>query len=151
LDVYRNVEAHVSSSSFFAVTLLLAMGGAQTRFAHAQSQPAPCAVSPILVDSARNEALSVLTSASPLVRETRRDLGVVRMEDFSPVTVVRDGKICTLVARNFGPRLDTGPSLVVLRMGPLVFYARDPDQRRTTGLILDTTYKVVLRLGPLIP
>ena len=141
----------MSSNSFLAVTLLLAMGGAHTRFARAQSQPAPCAVSPTLVDSARDEALSVLTSASPLMRDTRRDLGIARMEDFSPVTVVRDGKICTLIAKNFSPRLDTGPSLVVLRMGPLVFYARDPDQRRTTGLILDTTYRVVLRLGPVIP
>jgi hypothetical protein len=104
-----------------------------------------------MVDSARDEALSVLTSTSPLIRETRRDLGIARMEDFTPVTVVRDGKICTLVAKNFSPRLDTGPSLVVLRLGPLVFYARDPDQRRTTGLIMDTTYRVVLRLGPVIP
>lgn len=85
------------------------------------------------------------------MRDTRRDLGIARMEDFSPVTVVRDGKICTIIAKNFTPRLDTGPSLVVLRMGPLVFYARDPDQRRTTGIILDTTYRVVLRLGPVIP
>jgi hypothetical protein len=127
------------------------MGGAQTRFARAQSQPAPCAVSPILVDSARNEALSVLTSGSPLMRDTRRDLGIARLEDFAPVTVVRDGKICSLIASHFTPHLDTGPSLVVLRLGSLVFYARDPDQRRGTGLILDTTYKVVLRLGPLIP
>ncbi|HEV8233973.1 MAG TPA: hypothetical protein VGP84_05220 [Gemmatimonadaceae bacterium] len=141
----------MSSNSFLAVTLLLAMGGADVRLARAQSQPAPCSVSQIMVDSARDEALSVLTSTSPLIRETRRDLGIARTEDFTPVTVVRDGKICTLVAKNFSPRLDTGPSLVVLRLGPLVFYARDPDQRRTTGLIMDTTYRVVLRLGPVIP
>ena len=127
------------------------MGGAQTRLVRAQTQPAPCAVSPILVDSARDEALSVLTSGSPLISDTRRDLGIGRTGDFSPVTVVRDPKICTLAAANFSPRLGTGPSLVVLRLGPLVFYARDPDQRRTTGLIMDTTYKVVLRLGPVIP
>ena len=141
----------MSSNSFLAVTLLLAMGGVHTRLVRAQTQPAPCSVSQILVDSARDEALSVLTSTSPLMRDTRRDLGIARMEDFSPVTVVRDGKICTIIAKNFTPRLDTGPSLVVLRMGPLVFYARDPDQRRTTGIILDTTYRVVLRLGPVIP
>lgn len=139
------------SNSFLAVTLLLGVGGAATRFARAQTPTAPCVVSRVMVDSARNEALSVLTSTGSIMRETRQDLGIAKMEDFSPVTVVRDVNVCTRLAGNFERPLDTGPSLVVLRLGRVLFYARDPNQRHGTGVILDSTYKVVLRLGPAIP
>jgi hypothetical protein len=140
----------VSSNSFFAVTLLLVMGGTQARFVRAQSRTAPCAVSPILVDSARDEVLSVLTSASPVIREMRQDLGIVRLEEFSPVTVIRDGAVCSRAAGNFDRQLGPDASFVVLRLGR-VFYARDPDQRRGTGIIMDSTFKVLVRLGPAIP
>jgi hypothetical protein len=150
LGGHRNVEVNVSSSSFLAVTLLVAMGGTQTRFVRAQSHSAPCAVSPILVDSARDEVLSVLTSASPVIREMRQDLGIVRMEEFSPVTVIRDGAVCSRAASNFDHQLDADASFVLLRLGK-VFYARDPDQRRGTGIIMDSTFKVLVRLGAAIP
>jgi hypothetical protein len=147
---HRNAEVKVSSRSFLAVTLLLAMGGTQTRFVRAQGRVASCAVSPILVDSARDEVLSVLTSQSLVIREMRQDLGIVRMEEFSPVTVIRDGAACSRAASNFDHQLDAGASVVLLRLGK-VLYARDPDQRRGTGIIMDSTFKVLVRLGAAIP
>jgi len=140
----------MSSSSLFAVTLVLVMSGTQTHAVRAQSRVAPCTVSPILVDSARDEVLSVLTSASQVIREMRQDLGIVRMEEFSPVTVIRDGAVCSRAASNFGHQLEPDASFVLLRLGR-VFYARDPDQRRSTGIIMDSTLKVLVRLGPAIP
>ena len=140
----------MSSSSFVAVSLLVMMGGTQPRSVRAQNRAAQCAVSPILVDSARDEVLSVLTSQSPVIREMRQDLGIVRMEEFSPVTVIRDGAVCSRAASNFDPQPDAGAGVVLLRLGK-VFYARDPDQRRGTGLIMDSTFKVLVRLGPAIP
>ena len=140
----------MSSSSFLAVALLLAVGGTHTRSVRAQGHAAPCAVSPVLVDSARDEVLSVLTSASPVILDMRHDLGIVRLDEFSHVTVIRDGDVCSRVAGNFNRRLDVGASFVLLRLGR-VYYARDPDQRRGTGIIMDSTYKVLVRLGPAIP
>ena len=116
----------------------------------AQDRNVPCAVSPTLVDSARDEVLSVLTSTSPVIREMRQDLGIVRMEEFSPVTVVRDGAICSRVVSNFDHQVDPGASVVLLHLGK-VFYARDPDQRRGTGIIMDSTFKVLVRLGAAVP
>jgi len=140
----------VSSSSFLAVTLLLVVSATHTRSIPAQTRATPCAVSPALVDSARDEVLSVLTSESSVMRETRQELGIVRMEEFSPVKVIRDGAACTRVAGNFDHPLDAGASIVLLRLGR-VLYARDPDQRRGTGIIMDSTYKVLVRLGPAVP
>ena len=140
----------MSSSSFLAVSLLLVTSGTQTRFVRAQGHAAPCAVSPIMVDSARDEVLSVLTSSSPVIREMRQDLGIVRLEEFSPVTIIRDAAVCSRVAGNFDHPLDSGAGVVLLRLGK-VFYARDPDQRRGTGIIMDSTFKVLVRLGPAVP
>lgn len=140
----------MSPRSSFAVTLLLVVGATQMQSVHAQTRTAPCAVSPVLVDSARDEVLSVLTSASPVIREMRQDLGIVRMEEFAPVTVIRDGATCSRVAGSFDHQLDAGASFVLLRLGR-VYYARDPDQRRSTGIIMDSTFKVLVRLGAAIP
>ena len=140
----------MSSSSFFAVTLLFVMSATQTPNVRAQNRTAPCAVSRVLVDSARDEVLSVLTSASPVMKEMRQDLGIVRMEEFAPVTVVSDGAVCSRVASSFDHQLDPGASFVLLRLGR-VYYARDPDQRRATGIIMDSTFKVLVRLGAAVP
>jgi hypothetical protein len=32
-----------------------------------------------------------------------------------------------------------------------MYYARDPDQKKATGVITDTTFKVLVRLGAAIP
>ena len=140
----------MSSSSFFVVMLLVVMSATEAPGVHAQTRTAPCAVSKVLVDSARDEVLSVLTSASPVMKEMRQDLGIVRMEEFAPVTVVRDGALCSRVASSFDHPLDPDASFVLLRLGR-VYYARDPDQRRATGMIMDTTFKVLVRLGTAIP
>lgn len=140
----------MSSSSFLAASLLLVMGGTQTRFVRAQGHAAPCSVSAIMVDSARDEALSVLTSSSPVIRDMRQDLRIVRLEEFSPVTVIRDSAVCSRVAGNFDHQLDADAGVVLLRLGK-VFYARDPDQRLGTGIIMDSTFKVLVRLGAAIP
>jgi hypothetical protein len=64
--------------------------------------------------------------------------------------VVRDGALCSRVASSFDHPLDPDASFVLLRLGR-VYYARDPDQRRATGMIMDTTFKVLVRLGTAIP
>jgi hypothetical protein len=66
------------------------------------------------------------------------------------VSVIRDGTVCSRVAANFDHQLDADASFVLLRLGK-VFYARDPDQRRGTGIIMDTTFKVLVRLGAAVP
>jgi len=42
--------------------------------------------------------------------------------------------------------VNRGDKFVVLKIGPL-YYAREPYQRRGTGILTDTAYKVVARLG----
>jgi len=41
-------------------------------------------------------------------------------------------------------------AFLVLRAGP-VLYARDPDQRRSKGVVFDSTYHIVLRLDAVNP
>jgi hypothetical protein len=107
---------------------------------------APCAVAAAVVDSARNEVVSVLDSGSPLVTELRQEQGLPKAGSITPVTVVRDRFVCGHLATTFGHDVAPGVSFVVLRVGPL-YYAREPDQHRGTGVITDSTYHVVLRLG----
>jgi len=64
----------------------------------------------------------------------------------TPVSVVGDRSVCGKLAGAFDHGIAQGVSLVVLRVGPL-FYARDPDQRKSTGIITDSTFHVLLRLG----
>ena len=72
---------------------------------------------------------------------SRRPMGAI-----GPVSVVRDRPVCAKLATQFDHEIASSASLVVLRIGPL-FYAREPDQKRGTGIITDSTYKVILRLG----
>jgi hypothetical protein len=64
--------------------------------------------------------------------------------------VVRDGPLCSRAAAGFRHEVSPGTRFVVLRLGP-IYYARDPDQRRDTGVIMDSTFKVLVRLGAAIP
>jgi hypothetical protein len=107
---------------------------------------APCAVTPTLVDSARDEVGSVLGSNSPLVQELRQEQKLPKTGPIFPVTVVRDRFICGRLATAFKHDIPPGVSFVVLRVGPL-YYAREPDQRRGTGIVTDSTFNVLLRLG----
>ena len=111
---------------------------------------APCSVAPVLVDSARDEALTVLMSGGQVIQEVKRDLGITKPEQFKPFQLVRDAATCIRMAPTFGRTLEPGTRFVVLRIGPL-YYARDPDQRRATGVLTDSTFKVVARLGVALP
>jgi hypothetical protein len=135
-------------SSTLVTALFVASVGAV--FARPVDAQAPCSLIPIMVDSARDEVLSVLTNGGEVIKELRQDLGVTRMEDFMPVKVIRDGALCSRAAAGFNHDIDRSTRFVVLRLGP-IYYARDPDQRRNTGIITDSTFKVLVRLGAAIP
>lgn len=115
-----------------------------------QSSRAHCAATQAVQDSARDELLSVLLSDSPMMQETRRELGATSKADFAVVRPVGDGALCARVARAFPYPLRAGIPVVVLQTGP-VLYVRDPDQRRSKGVVLDSTLHVVLRLDPVNP
>ena len=128
----------------FIATLALTASGYAPRYASAQ---APCATSPaVVIDSARTEVVGVLDSGSPLVKELRHDQSLPSTGVIFPVTLVRDRFVCGRLATLFDHEVAPGVSFVVLRVGPL-YYAREPDQRRGTGIITDSTFHVVLRLG----
>lgn len=116
--------------------------------ASAVGAQAPCSVKTALVDSARADVFNVLGGDSRLVQELRQETGL-KADGLAPVTVT-DRSVCARIAPAFNRVIPPGVEFAVLRVGPL-FYARDPDQRRSTGVVTDSTYKVVMRLGAEIP
>jgi len=128
--------------AFLAVVALTA-SAIPARYAFAQ---APCSTTQLVADSARAEVSGVLESGSQLVKELRQEQGLPNTGPISPVSLVRDRFICGRLATLFDHEVAPGVSFVVLRVGPL-YYARDPDQRRGTGIIADSTFHVLLRLG----
>jgi hypothetical protein len=88
----------------------------------------------------------VLGSGSQLVTELRQEQKLPKTGPIMPMTLVRDRFACGRLATLFNHDIAPGVSFVVLRVGPL-YYARDPDQHRSTGVIADSTFQVVLRLG----
>lgn len=134
-------------SSLLAALLVATIGAGYSRPLGAQ---APCSIIPVMVDSARDEVLSVLKNGGQVITELRHDLGVTRFEAFAPVQLVRDATLCSRAAAGFRHEVSPGTRFVVLRLGP-VYYARDPDQRQDTGVIMDSTFKVLVRLGAAIP
>jgi hypothetical protein len=145
--VEPELEDTVRSSFFFSALLVASIGAVSARQMSAQ---APCSILPIMVDSARDEVLSALRNGGEVMTELRQDLHVKRFEEFSPVQVVRDASLCQRAAAGFRHEVAPGTRFVVLRLGP-IYYARDPDQSRDTGVILDSTFKVLVRLGAAIP
>ena len=121
-----------------------------TMFAARSAGAQNCSTSQVQVDSAKAEVSSVLNSASSLVAELRQEQHLAATGDIGPVSVVRDRPVCAKIATQFDHEVAPSASLVVLRVGPL-FYAREPDQKRGTGIITDSTYKVLLRLGVPVP
>jgi len=111
---------------------------------------APCLTLKTVVDSARDDALSVLTSDRPLVVELRREQHIAGPRELAPVHVVNDRYVCARMATTFERPIAPGVRFAVLKIGPL-YYARDPDQRLGTGVIADSTFKVLMRLGAAIP
>jgi hypothetical protein len=135
-DTVKTTVVLAAALAFSAVAL-----GARTAAAQG-----PCAVTPSVLDSARAEAVSILFSDHPLVADLRREQSIPRWATQVPVSVVRDGALCQRLASQFDHVLAPGSHVAVLRVGP-IFYARDPDQRRTTGLFADSTFRVLMRLG----
>jgi hypothetical protein len=135
----------------FAVTVLAVLGTAVTAQAQGRSQAqAPCAVAAAVVDSAREDALSVLASDRPLVVELRQEQKMTQASDLKSVAVVNERYVCAKMAGAFDHIVAPGVSFAVLRIGP-IYYARDPDQRRGTGVFTDTAFKVLMRLGAVSP
>jgi hypothetical protein len=118
--------------------------------ARAARAQAPCSLVPVMADSARDEILTVLTSGGSVIQEMRQELGITKLDDLKPMRLVRDAATCIRMAPVFGRKLEPGTRFVVLRVGP-IYYAREPNQRLGTGIITDTTFKVLARLGVAIP
>jgi hypothetical protein len=111
---------------------------------------APCATTAAVADSARDEVSGVLQSGSQLVKELRQEQRLPQTGPITPVSVIRDRFVCARLATLFDHDVAPGVSFVVLRVGPL-YYAREPDQRKGTGIIADSTFHVLLRLGVPVP
>lgn len=143
----RTREAIVRPSSTIAGALLLLATTVFVRPAWAQ---APCSNSKILADSARDEVIAVLSNSGELAKEIRQEQGIAKPGDLSPITLVRDRAVCARLAGQFGHFVAPGVGFVVLRVGPL-YYAREPDQRRGTGVLTDSAFRVIARFGVAIP
>lgn len=134
-----------SSTIASAFVLLASVVGARTA-----SAQAPCSASKILADSARDEVLAVLTNDGELAKEIRQEQGIASPRDLSPITLIRDRSVCARMAGQFGHIVAPGIGFVVLRVGPL-YYAREPNQRLGTGVLTDSTFHVIARLGAALP
>lgn len=125
----------------------LVVAGATSVATTANAQ-APCSARRAVVDSARDDVLTVLGGDSKLVKELRDEQGMKR-EEIKPTTV-KDRYVCAHMAPAFNRMIPPGVEFAVLKVGPL-YYARDPDQKRSTGVFTDSTFKVVMRLGAEVP
>ena len=127
----------------FAALALMVASGVSTLGAQA-----PCSTKRAVVDSARADVFTVLGSDGKLVQELRREQGI-SADSLVPVTIT-DPKVCTRLAPAFNRLIPTTSTFAVLRIGK-IYYARDPDQRRATGVITDSTGQVLMRLGAEVP
>lgn len=107
---------------------------------------APCSSSSALADSARADLAAVMTSGSPLVAELRKEQGLSDSENGANSALVKERYVCARIAAAFTHIIAPGITFPVLRVGSM-YYARDPDQRQATGVITDSTFKVIMRLG----
>jgi len=124
-----------------AAAALLALGAHNTISAQVF-----CASGQAQVDSARDEVLSVLANDTPLAKEIRQEQNIANASDLAKMTLVRDRAVCSRVASRIDHPLPVGVGVVVLSVGPL-YYVREPDQKKGTGVITDKNFKVVARLG----
>jgi hypothetical protein len=133
----------MSSSSIVATLSIVA--AAIVCAPRTSAAQAPCSTTRAFADSAREEVMTVLTSPGTLGQELRQENGIGDTKALAP-EMVHDGLVCSKLATQFGHPIGARTKFVVLRVGPL-FYAREPDQRRGTGIITDSTYHVLARLG----
>ncbi len=124
-----------------AAAALVVLGGN-----HALSAQVFCASGHAQVDSARDEVLSVLANDSQLAREIRQEQHIASTDELSKMSLITDRAVCSRAATRIDHALPTGAAVVVLRVGPL-YYVREPDQQKGTGVIVDKDFKVVARLG----
>ena len=142
----------------FAVTLAISAVDVRSGVAAAQDSRAglaaqrqreqePCAFTTSALDSAREDVEEILFSASRLLVELRHEQGIPDSVAQVSVLPVSDGSVCRRLASQLDHALSPSTRLAVLRVGS-IFYARDPDQRRATGIFADSTLHVLMRLGP---
>jgi len=110
---------------------------------------APCSVNRTLVDSAREEVRSVLTSDSKLVAELKQEQKLSDPASME-MPMVRDPAVCAKLAGTFSHLVPPGLTFAVIRVGNL-YYARDPQQSRATGVITDASFNVLMRFGAAVP
>lgn len=136
-------------TSSIIVVALLAAATASLLPAHSAIAQAPCSTSRIMADSAREEVMTVLGNDGTLAKEIRQEQGIGKPTDQS-IRVIKDGLICSKLATQFGHPIGAHTTFVVLAIGP-VFYAREPDQQKGTGILTDSTFKVIARMGVSLP
>ena len=73
-----------------------------------------------------------------LVEEMRHEQNISNAADIAKVSAVNERFVCAKMAAAFDHTIPPGVSFAVLRIGPR-YYARDPDQRRSTGVFTDST------------
>lgn len=151
MDISMNTSIVLATSlALSAVVLSASTASAQAARNSLSAQRAreevPCSLNSSEIDSARVDALSILYSNHPLAAELRQEQGIPASASQVSVTAVRDGSLCRRLASQFNRTLPTTSRLAVLRVGSM-YYARDPDQRRTTGIFADSSFHVLMRLG----
>lgn len=112
--------------------------------ATAAAQPTRCATAAAVVDSARNDVLEFLRSDSPLMVELREEQRL-KVDAITAVPIT-ERMICTRMTPAFNHAIAPTTRFAVLKVGPL-YYGRDPDQKRGTGVLVDSLFRVVLRFG----
>jgi hypothetical protein len=151
------VKTTVKMTVAFAVSLAISAVGLGTSVAAAQGNPGgvagqrareqePCDLSDAVLDSARADVHDILFSNSRLIVELRHEQGIPDSPAQVTVSTVSDGSVCKRLASQLDHTLSASTKLAVLRVGS-IFYARDPDQSRATGVFADSTLRVVMRLG----
>ena len=122
---------------------IVCFAAAAARIAGAQTQ---CLASEAAADSARNDLADVMTSGNVLVMQLRIEQRIPADETGEHAPLVHDRTVCTRMAATLKHPLAPRTRITVLRMGSL-YYVRDPDQRQSTGVIADSTFTVLMRLG----
>src|SRR3954467_5234186 len=84
-------EGTMKSASFAAAAMIAIASTTVIRPAFAQ---APCSATRAVVDSARDDVLSILNSGRPLVLELRQEQGIAKPESLSSVVVVNERYVC---------------------------------------------------------
>jgi hypothetical protein len=116
--------------------------------ATAAAQSTRCATATEVVDSARNDVLEFLRSDAPLMVELRAEHRL-KVDAITAVPVT-ERLVCTRITPAFNHAIAPTTRFAVLKVGPL-YYARDPDQKRGTGVLVDSLFRVVLRFGAELP